>query len=121
MAEDAVAFVDALLREGGHRILEIFGVLAGRQRREEGTDAVGVGGVLLQPLAERRQQRLQGGLGLLLRQVELPRQRVDARAVLGVGHHFEQVEHLVLLCARPTNVEGFHRRLKWVLLIRMAA
>ena len=97
MAENAVALLNALRREGVLRILEIFGVLAGRHRGHEGADAVWVGCVALQPLRKGRQQRFDRGLRLLLRQPELPRQHLHALAVLRIRQHVEQWEHLVLL------------------------
>src|SRR5690606_24600989 len=97
VAEDAVALFHALRREGFGRILEIFGVLAGRQRGEERAEVVGVRRVALEPLAECRQQRFHGLLRLLLGKAELPRHLVDGITVLGLGEHIEKRQHGGLL------------------------
>ena len=105
MAEDAVAVGHSVRREGARGIVEILAVLAGRQRRHEAGNAVGVGGVSLQALRKGRQQRLERQLGLLLRQVELARQEVDPLAVLRIGQHVEQGKHGVVLLEGSAEAE----------------
>ena len=109
MAENAVALVDTLRREGLLRVLEIFGVLAGRHGGHEGADAVWIGCIALQPLGKGRQQRLYRSLRLLLRQVELPREHLHALSILGVRQHVVEWKHFLLLKAPPEpSLMRFH-------------
>ena len=113
MAENAVALLDALRREGVLRVLEIFGVLAGRHGAHEGADAVWVGCIALQPLREGRQQRLYRKLRLLLRQVELPRQHLHALSILGVRQHVVEWKHFLLLkSSAGAEPNAFPRRVE---------
>src|SRR5690606_15211314 len=112
MPQYAVALLYALRREGFRGIVEILGMGAARQRTEKTAESIRIGRVAFQPLAEGRQQRLDRPLGLLLREVELPRQQVQATSVLRLGKHIEQGQHVGPPDGCKGTVKRFPMRLK---------